>query len=868
MAFNKAKHLESAQKFLSQGKLAQAISEYEQILKNEPEDQVTLMTVGDLHVRSGDIHKALEYFEQLAHVFLGDGFNSKAIAIYKKIAKLAPEETKPLEKLAELYVAQGVMSEARSLYLQLAETHLRSGRTEKAVGVLRQLLDLEPDNLRVQLRLAELYTGIGQGREAAHAYLNCAHRMLDHGHFSEALKFADQALKADPANARAISVKARALAATGKVPEAITLLESAPDAAAGADTTQLLVEFYLQARQANRAVEFARKVFTAAPDRFSVVYDLAVNLLDSGEPDRALELIGEIREPMLAAADYDRLTQALNNLAERLSGRLEPLEWLVDAYRRSSDSFRIKDGLDQLAEALVSSGQLERAREIFEELVEREPDDENNRRRLDQVRARLGLPALEEAAPTPPPQQPAEAPPPAPAPEMVETVVSATPPEEGQFDDETQIYIHQSLTDVDLFSSYGLAQKAIDLLEKVLQRAPQHTTVLEKLLDLHLGAGNDRRTAELASQLEQVYIGRGDSSRAERFAELGRRFQRAARLTAEEAPPSPPPAAEFSIPTAPVEAIPEASAEPVQEVEARPEGEAAVHEVDLSEEWAALSQLTSEPAAQPAPPPAAEEVPPEEITLFLDETPAAAPEAAPEVSVEAAAEPAVAAEATAEVFDYELEVAPAPPEPAPAPPPAQMTSDQLLKDLVAEVDELELGPAAPKEAAPPPSLRAAAPAPGSGESVEQLREVFNEFRQELGEMGAEEEVEDLETHYNLGIAYREMGLLEEAIGEFQKVAKAVQSGQSFRYAMQCFTLLGLSFMDKGQPNIAAMWYERALGTPGLDQESVLALRYDLGVAQELAGSIPAALDSFTQVYAMNIDYRDVAERIASLQKRR
>ncbi len=86
--------------------------------------------------------------------------------------------------------------------------------------------------------------------------------------------------------------------------------------------------------------------------------------------------------------------------------------------------------------------------------------------------------------------------------------------------------------------------------------------------------------------------------------------------------------------------------------------------------------------------------------------------------------------------------------------------------------------------------------------------------------------------------------------------------------MQCCTLLGLSFIEKGQPAIAALWYERALKTPGLDQESVLALRYDLGVAQQLAGDEAAALQSFSQVYAMNIDYRDVAERIAALGKGR
>ena len=75
-------------------------------------------------------------------------------------------------------------------------------------------------------------------------------------------------------------------------------------------------------------------------------------------------------------------------------------------------------------------------------------------------------------------------------------------------------------------------------------------------------------------------------------------------------------------------------------------------------------------------------------------------------------------------------------------------------------------------------------------------------------------------------------------------------------------------MEKGQPAIAARWYERALAMPGLDQETILALRYDLGVAQELAGDMAAARKSFSQVYGMNIDYRDVAERLSSLGNER
>jgi tetratricopeptide (TPR) repeat protein len=218
----------------------------------------------------------------------------------------------------------------------------------------------------------------------------------------------------------------------------------------------------------------------------------------------------------------------------------------------------------------------------------------------------------------------------------------------------------------------------------------------------------------------------------------------------------------------------------------------------------------------------------------------------------------------AEGHEFELELTP---EPAAAQAKAgPATTEDFLSELASEVEGMEepvasagaapIAAGAPTAAAPTPEITAA--------NLNELAEVFQEFRNELGELG--EEDEDLETHYNLGIAYREMGLLDEAIGEFQKVAKAVQNGKPFRYAMNCSTLLALSFMDKGEPKIASLWYQRALDLPGLEHETVLALRYDLGVSLDMAGEADAALDSFRQVYAMNIDYRDVADRIATLQK--
>ena len=1006
MAYKKSKFVESAQKLLNQGKVPQAIAEYQQILKFEPRDQVTLMTIGELYIRQGETFQAIDYFERLAQIFVGDGFLTKAIAVYKRIAKLAPEEIRPLEKLADLYVQQGVMSEARPLFLQLAEIHLKNNRQPEAVGLLKKLLIAEPDNIRIQIRLADLYQAMGQSREAVEAYVSAAQRALARGDHSECEKLAEKAIKIDPNCLAATIVRARSFSSQGNLGQAADTLERVPDLEKGGEQTELLLDLYVKNASWDKATALALKVLEADSKNFGPAQKIVEALLESGQSDRAMSIIGQIRVPMIDGGEHEVIGRLQTELAARMPGRLEPLEWLVDFYGRTSDSFRLPDALAHLGDALVAANQLPRAKEIFEQLVDRQPDSDSAKRKLDTVLRKMGLLAGEPAEEAV--EEPLQAEiPKAPAPKLrtvaepaateEKTAAAAPASDEPGLDDETQKFIAQSLTDVDLFASYGLTQKAIGLLEAILRRAPRHTPTLEKLLDFVLGAGDDRRTAELAAQLEQIHLDRHDLRGAERFGELRRRFQRAAGLTdaelaASTAPVQQEPTATIpEIPVMEVSGDPEATVEiPVLEFEApvaelpveeaavappeaaAPTGEAAVQEVDLSDEWASMLEDThpadpavkappARPAAPPPPPEvsaepvAAEEefsiaeepvaadspgaseseIPKEaptaaaedlsqafaEVSAELpaaEEKPAPAPKApAPPAAVKPAAQappppapktppPAPAAKAPAPPApqpEFELEqeyelvleqeplvpaydqkppetpiVPKVPPEPQPvgaqnsaaAPKEAGFEADQFLADLANEIDQLGIGQLTPStsQAAPSAAQAAATPPPAAAppSPVESgpLKEVFDDFRAELGEMGAEDE--DLETHYNLGTAFREMGLIDEAISEFQKVAKATENGKPFRYGMQCCTLLGLAFMEKGQPGIAAIWYERALRIPGIEPESILALRYDLGVAQESAGEPEAALKSFSQVYAMNIDYRDVADRIAALQK--
>ena len=441
-----------------------------------------------------------------------------------------------------------------------------------------------------------------------------------------------------------------------------------------------------------------------------------------------------------------------------------------------------------------------------------------------------------------------------------------------------------------------------------MKRAPRHTPTLERLLDLYLGASDEQRTVELASQLEQIHDERGDTINADRFKELRQRFQKAAERS-EVLPINPPlsissgthpeesgshaptdevPAfanavtpegpAEFEIPLLPVEADstgPSATAPNPPEL--RTSTSASAEEVDLSDEWEAMVQEVGEEA-----PPDTKETTvfppthalPEEANTGSTQPepdiqpaePLAAEANAADEFVETTNLEAAAAESVAEGAEFELELAPEPDPELEKNKRNSTTTEDFLSDLAAEVEDMEIPLQSPEVAATPaPPAQTAEASTLTAETLNELTGVFQEFRNELGELG--EEGEDLETHYNLGIAYREMGLLDEAIGEFQKVAKAVKEGKPFRYAMNCATLLAISFMDKGEPRIAALWYQGALELPGLEQETILALRYDLGVSLDMAGEADAALDNFRQVYAMNIDYRDVSDRIATLQKR-
>ena len=157
MAFEKAKVLKAAEKFLSQGKINAAIKEYRQIVENDDDDLTTLNMLGDLCVRANLNDEAISCFSRIAEHYREKEFNLKAIAMYKKIERLTPRDPAIAFKLGSLYALQGLVADAKAQFLIVADAYTRAGKTKQTLEVLHKVADLDPHNTEIRLKLATGY---------------------------------------------------------------------------------------------------------------------------------------------------------------------------------------------------------------------------------------------------------------------------------------------------------------------------------------------------------------------------------------------------------------------------------------------------------------------------------------------------------------------------------------------------------------------------------------------------------------------------------------------------------------------------------------------------------------------------------------
>ncbi len=164
-----------------------------------------------------------------------------------------------------------------------------------------------------------------------------------------------------------------------------------------------------------------------------------------------------------------------------------------------------------------------------------------------------------------------------------------------------------------------------------------------------------------------------------------------------------------------------------------------------------------------------------------------------------------------------------------------------------------------------PAAMPSAPAPAAHGIDSGLAEIFEEFRLEAEGDDHTVSTEDYETHYNMATAYKEMDLLDEAIREFQAAAALVSPTDGTARYFQCCNMLGHCFVEKTMPQAAVLWFKKGIETPGRSPEEYKAIQYELGSAYEQMEDLRQAAAAFTEVYGVDVGYRDIAERLSNIQ---
>ncbi|HET6777910.1 MAG TPA: tetratricopeptide repeat protein, partial [Gemmatimonadales bacterium] len=145
--------------------------------------------------------------------------------------------------------------------------------------------------------------------------------------------------------------------------------------------------------------------------------------------------------------------------------------------------------------------------------------------------------------------------------------------------------------------------------------------------------------------------------------------------------------------------------------------------------------------------------------------------------------------------------------------------------------------------------------PQGQDEQREFHEILEQFKRGIDQ---NLESDDYEAHYDLGVAFKEMGLLDEAIGEFQKALRSPEG------RLRTSEALGMAFFEKGQYAVCESILRRAIdSTPGSD-DAKIGLLYWMGRAAEALGKEADAINSYERALVVDISFMDLSKRVQRL----
>jgi tetratricopeptide (TPR) repeat protein len=829
---DKNKITAAAQKYAAKGQFEKAIIEYRKLVKEDPSDIRTWLKMGDLYTRMGARKEATDTYIRVAEHYKKSGFHLKAVAVYKQVIKLDPMLGEVYELLADAYLSLGLTSEALIQLEQLADMFQRAGNSERMLTALQRMADLDVQNISTRLRIAEQHSKDGRSREAVQHFSAACDLLKQQGRIDDFLKVAERLLYHDASQIAVARETASIYLERNQPKRALAKLQLCfAKEPRNVDTLDLLAQAFCSLGQPDKAVSVYGEIAAILgeqrrEDDRRRVYKRILEL--DPKNASALTAIGDhLPDPAAAAREADRALPSPATAAAQPRASTAPE--IVEELTEESLAAKAEKLLGE-AEVLIKYGLVDRAHDHFRKIFEFDYYNLDARERLKDLLLEAGD---RDGA--------------------VEQLFVLADGFIGEQPEGAVYFLHQILG-IDPFS-----RKARELLHKIggvmpagLPELPEEAGGAAELerdvageieeLDEPVGEPLPAKTvaapAAIDDDLDEVTVIDDEDEGGLDLSDLppldGELFEAEPPAPLPKKAPAPQPKEVSVLPAPPVKA----DEPPVEDDQPPAKADEPTVKVDmppaptLRVEPAAPQRAKPETERKTAPPPAAdaadisEEL--EEVDFFISQ--GLTDEALPILEGLALRCPGDArvAERLAQVRP---EAVPAKPT-LPAPPLAkEFDLDALAGDLdLSDVTQDDIS--------------------------NEIDAVFSQFK-----AGVEKQVSrsDYATHYDLGVAYREMGLLEDAIAEFR-----IAAGDHQR-AVAAETMIAGCQSGLGRFDDALAMLNRVIERPGLDEGQRLAAQYEIGKVYETQGRREEALGVYNDILRKDPGFADVVDRIDAIE---
>ena len=500
-ADSKARLRDEAERLMIQGKIPQAIDQFLKIVKNDPQDVMTLNTVGDLYLTIGYTEKAHNCFIKVAEKYVSNNFFLKAIAVYKKILRTDPFNVQINTTIASLYARQGLNIEACSQYFNLIKIYEQAGSTEEIIDIYRKIVELDPENVAVQQKLADIFLADGENDKAGECLISAARGLVKTAEYASAMKCFEKALQVNPLDTNGLEGFMECCLKTDNIPRILNQLkESLKSDPHNLNIKEMLGQVHLAENNPEAASDILKTVVDADESRYECFIPVAKAFIDLEKFDEASECLDPIIPILITRRRTDLAIKHYKQVLEHNAEHTPTLKKLASVLSAAGDMPNYLEVLDKIVEQCIDREDRIAALEYLEKILQADPE---SKKHLDLHKVVFIETHPDE--PYIPPAVPAEA------------TIKTGPVPEPQEEPDADFGTPETIVEADLLINYGMTEKALSLLQHLETRDPYDKRIRTRLLSLFKEKNRSTEAAEQCLLLAALHRKSKDEDSVEKY---------------------------------------------------------------------------------------------------------------------------------------------------------------------------------------------------------------------------------------------------------------------------------------------------------------------------------------------------------------